>query len=174
MIRWLRQHGHAAGEALRRMGAQPIASLLSIVVLGIAIALPVCALVILKSVAATTASLDTEPHVNVYLALDASDADAKRVGEALRATPDVSNVRFIPRAEALAELQSTTHLAELLASLDKNPLPDAYTVRMRTTDGARIGAVRAAWSALPKVDQVVADFEWSERLAHWPGSASGW
>ncbi len=36
---------------------------------------------------------------------------------------------------------------------------------MRTTDAARIGAVRAAWSALPKVDQVVADFEWSERLA---------
>jgi cell division transport system permease protein len=167
MIRWLRQHGHAMGDALRRMGAQPVGSLLSVVVLGIAIALPVVAAVMLQSVAATTASFDTEPHVNVYLALDAGEADAKRVGDALRATPDVSSVRFIPRAEALAELQSTTHLAELLASLDRNPLPDAFTVRMRTRDGARIGAVRSAWSALPKVDQVVADFEWSERLARW-------
>jgi cell division transport system permease protein len=134
-------------------------------VLGVAIALPVAAAVVLKSVLATTAGFDTEPHINVYLTLDANDADAKRVGDALRATPDVAAVRFIPRAEALAELKSTTHLAELLASLDKNPLPDAYTVRMATTDSARIGAVRAAWSALPKVDQVVADFEWSERLA---------
>jgi cell division transport system permease protein len=165
VIRPLRRHGHALADALRRMGAQPVASLLSILVLGVAIALPVAAAVILKSVAATTASFDTEPHVNVYLTLDAADADAKRVGDALRATPDVAAVRFIPRAEALAELKSTTHLAELLGSLDKNPLPDAFTVRMRTTDGARIGEVRAAWGALPKVDQVVADFEWSERLA---------
>jgi cell division transport system permease protein len=167
MIRALRRHGHALADALRRMGAQPVASLLSILVLGVAIALPVVAAVVLKSVTATSASFDTEPHVNVYLTLDASDADAKRVGEALRATPDVTAVRFIPRAEALAELRSTTHLAELLASLDQNPLPDAFTARMRTTDAARIGAVRAAWGALPKVDQVVADFEWSERLARW-------
>lgn len=165
MIRGLRRHGHALGDALRRMGAQPVASFLSVLVLGIAIALPVVAAVILKSVAATTASFDTEPHVNVYLTLDAADADTRRVGDALRATPDVSAVRFIPRADALAELKSTTHLADLLGSLDRNPLPDAFTVRMRTTDAARIGAVRAAWSALPKVDQVVADFEWSERLA---------
>jgi cell division transport system permease protein len=167
MIRALRRHGHALADALRRMGAQPVASLLSILVLGVAIALPVVAAVVLKSVTATSASFDTEPHVNVYLTLDAADADAKRVAEALRATPDVTTVRFIPRAEALAELRSTTHLAELLASLDQNPLPDAFTVRMGTTDAARIGAVRAAWSALPKVDQVVADFEWSERLARW-------
>lgn len=167
MIRSLRRHGHALADALRRMGAQPVASLLSIVVLGVAIALPVVAAVMLKSVAATTASFDTEPHVNVYLTLDAGDADAKRVGDTLRSSPDVTGVRFIPRAEALAELQTTTHLAELLGSLDKNPLPDAFTVRMRTTDGARIGAARAAWSALPKVDQVVADFEWSDRLARW-------
>jgi cell division transport system permease protein len=167
MIRPLRRHGHALADALRRMGAQPVASLLSILVLGVAIAVPVVAAVMLKSVAATTASFDTEPHVNVYLALDAADADAKRVGDALRSTPDVSAVRFIPRAEALAELKSTTHLADLLASLDRNPLPDAFTVRMRTTDGTRIGVLRTAWSALPKVDQVVADFEWSERLARW-------
>ncbi len=129
-----------------------------------AIAIPVIAAVVFESVGATTAGLDTDPHVNVYLALDAVDADAKRVEQALRSHPDAAAVRFIPRAQALAELQSTTHLAELLASLDRNPLPDAFTVRMRTTDAARIGAAKAAWSRLPKVDQVVADFEWSERL----------
>jgi cell division transport system permease protein len=40
-------------------------------------------------------------------------------------------------------------------------------VRTRTADGARLQALRAEWQALPKVDQVVADFEWSERLARW-------
>ena len=52
MIRALRRHGHALADSLRRMGAQPVASLLSILVLGVAIALPVVAAVVLKSVTA--------------------------------------------------------------------------------------------------------------------------
>ncbi len=166
-MRWLRLHVHAIGDAVHRFASQPVASLFSILVLGVAIALPVVAAVIVESVAATTASFDTEPHVNVYLALDAAAEDAKRVERALRSEPDVSAVRFIPRAQALAELESTTHLAELLASLDQNPLPDAFTVRLRTTDSKRVAGMKAAWSRLPKVDQVVADLEWSQRLARW-------
>jgi cell division transport system permease protein len=38
---------------------------------------------------------------------------------------------------------------------------------MRTTDAARLEALRAAWLQLPKVDQVVSDFEWSGRLSRW-------
>jgi len=113
------------------------------------------------------AHLDTDPHVNVYLALDASDEDVKRVGTALRNHPEAAAVRFIPREQAMAELKSTTHLAEILAALDRNPLPHAYTVRVRTTESARITALREDWSKLPKVEQVLADFEWSERLGRW-------
>ena len=167
MSRALRLHAHAFADAVRRIGAQPLASLLSILVLGAAIALPVVAAVILESAAATGAGFDTEPHVSVYLALDAGEQDAKRVEQALRAEPDVAAVKFVPRAEALRELQESTHLAELLAALDRNPLPDAFTVRLRTTNVARLDAAKAAWSRLPKVDQVVADLEWSERLARW-------
>lgn len=164
---WLRLHLNAVGDALRRLAAQPVASLFSVLVLGVAIALPVVAAVVMKSVGATTAGLDTEPHVSVYMALDATEGDTRKVGEALRSEPDAVAVKFISRAQALAELQSTTHLAEVLASLDRNPLPDAFTVRMRTTDPGRIATAKSAWSRLPKVDQVVADFEWSERLARW-------
>ena len=166
---WLRLQGQALAEAARRLAAQPLVALFSILVLALAIALPVIAAVALRSIGAVTASIDTDPHVNVYLALDANDDDVKRVELALKAHPDVTAVRFISREQALAELKSTTHLAELLASLDRNPLPHAFTVRVRTTEPERIAAAKAAWSRLPKVDQVVADFEWSERLARWIG-----
>lgn len=167
MTLWLRLHAHAFADAARRLGAQPFGSTVSVLVLALAIALPVIAAVVLRSVGAVTAGIDTDPHVNVYLTLDANEEDAKRVERALRANPDVSAVRFISRSEALSELEASTHLAELLASLDRNPLPDAFTVRVSTTDAARIGAAKAEWSRLPKVDQVVADFEWSERLGRW-------
>jgi cell division transport system permease protein len=158
---------HALGAALERIAAQPVASLFSILVLGAAIALPVVAAVVLQSAMATGAGFDTEPHVSVYLSLDASAEDAKRVEQAIRGEPDVMAVTYVPRAQALAELQASTHLAEVLAALDTNPLPDAFTVRMRSTDPASLAKVRTAWAALPKVDQVAADFEWSERLARW-------
>jgi cell division transport system permease protein len=163
----LRLHGQALADALRRLASQPVSSVLSILVLGAAIALPVIAMVVLESAAATGAGFDTEPHVSVYLALDATADDAKRVEQALRSQAEVSAVKFVPRAEALAELEASTHLAEVLAALDRNPLPDAFTVRLRTREAGRLEAVKAAWSRLPKVDQVVADFEWSARLTRW-------
>jgi cell division transport system permease protein len=164
---WLRLHLHALGEALRRLASQPLGSSLSVLVLAIAIALPVVAAIALRSVGAAAAHLDTDPHVNVFLALDATDEDVKRVGAALRAHPEAAAVRFIPREQALSELKETTHLAEILAALDRNPLPHAYTVRVRTTESSRIAALREDWSRLPKVEQVLADFEWSERLGRW-------
>ena len=167
MRHWLRLQVQAAGDALRRLSAQPLAGTFSILVLAMAIALPLIAAVVLRSLAAATAGLDTDAHVNVYLTLDASDEDARRIEEKLRARPEVAGVRFVPRAVALEELKATTHLADLLASLERNPLPHAFTVRMKTTDGERLGAIRAAWSQWPKVDQVVADFEWSQRLGRW-------
>jgi cell division transport system permease protein len=164
---WLRLHWHALTDAFRRLGAQPLNAAFSILVLAVAISLPVLAAVALRSAGTVTASLETDPHVNVYLALDANDEDVRRVGEALRAHPQVAGVKFVSRIDALEELKATTHLAELLASLDRNPLPHAFTVRVRNTDPAKLVEAKGAWSKIPKVDQVVADFEWSERLGRW-------
>ncbi len=164
---WLRLHVHAFADALRRLGAQPLGAAFSILVLAVAITLPVLAAVALRSAGTVTSGLETDPHVNVYLALDANDEDVRRVGEALRSHPEAAGVKFVSRVEALEELKATTHLAELLASLDRNPLPHAFTVRVKSTDPARLTEAKAAWSKLPKVDQVVADFEWSDRLGRW-------
>jgi cell division transport system permease protein len=164
---WLRLHGHALGDALRRMAAQPLGAAFSVLVLAVAIALPVIAAVALRSAGALTSGVETDPHVNVYLTLEATDADVKRIESALRSNPQTTSVRFVSREDALAELKSSTHLAEVLASLDRNPLPHAFTVRVRADDGAKLAAAREAWAKLPAVDQVVADFEWSQRLRRW-------
>lgn len=167
MRTWLRLHAQALGDSVGRLAAQPFASGFSILVLAMALALPVLAAVGLRSAAAMASRVDTDPHVNVFLALDAVDADAKRVGDALRAQPAAASVRFVPKAQAFEELRTTTHLGELLASLDRNPLPDAFTVRVRTTNPAALAALRESWSRLPKVERVVADGEWAARLAGW-------
>lgn len=165
MRTWLRLHAMAAASAARRLSAQPAASLVAIFVIAFAIAAPLLGAMLLKSLAAAASGLDTDPHVNVYLALDATDADVKRIEVALKAQGEAASVRFVSRAQALDELKATSHLAELLANLEKNPLPHAFTVRTKGADPARMAELRAEWARIPKVDQVVADFAWAEKLA---------
>ena len=163
----LRLHLLALGDAMRRLAGQPFASLLSLLVLALALALPVIAAVALRSVTAATAGLDTDPHMNVFLALDATDDDVHRIEQALKATPGVAAVRFISRGEAFEELKATTHLAEILATFDRNPLPHAFAVRLEADALPQAATQREAWSKLPKVDQVTADFDWSLQLGAW-------
>jgi len=164
---YLRLHLLAFADAVRRLAAQPWASLFSLAVLAIALALPVIAAVGLRSAMALTSGLDTDPHVNVFLTLDAGDDDVRRVEQALRSTTGVANVRFISRAQAFEELKSTTHLAEILATLERNPLPHAFAVRLDPASLPNAAALEAGWARLAKVDQVNADFEWAERLGGW-------
>ena len=167
MSAWLRRHAHALRDALGRLAAQPIAAAFSVLVLAIAIALPIIAAVALRSIGAAASGLDTEPHVNVFLAVDADDADVRRIEQLLRADPAASAVRFVSRTQAFEELKSTTHLAEILATLDRNPLPHAFTVRLRPEAVAGIAEIRGKLAGIPKVDQVQADFEWSQRIGRW-------
>ena len=87
MSAWLRMHAQAFRDAMARLAAQPWASALSTHVLAAALALPGIAAVALRSAGAAAAGLDTDPHINVYLALDATDEDVKRVELALRSRP---------------------------------------------------------------------------------------
>ncbi len=167
MNAWLRTHRHAFADAVRRLAGQPGASLVAILVIAIAVAIPVLGIALVRSVDVAVGGLDTDPHVNVFLTLEATDDDARRVEAALRAHPQTASVKFVPRTKALEELKATTHLAELLANLERNPLPHAFTVRTRTADPAQLGAVRTAWLQLPKVEQVSAEFEWAEKLGRW-------
>lgn len=165
MSAWFRLQGLAAASALRHLAAQPVASAVAILVIALAVALPLLASSIVRSVMNAAGGLDTDPKVNVFLALEATDEDVRRIEAAIKAHPETAGVRFTPRARALEEMKASSHLAELLANLERNPLPHAFTVRMRTGDAARLAQVRAEWSNLPRVDQVSAEFEWAEKLA---------
>ncbi len=171
MTAWIRLHRLGLADAARRLAAQPLASLFAAAAIAVAVALPVLAFTLVGSVARAVLGFDTDPHVNVFLALDATDEDVRRVEAALRAHPEAASVRFVPREKALAELKATSHLADLLANLDRNPLPHAFSIRTRSSDPAALAAARAAWEKLPKVDQVSAEFEWADKISRWAAFA---
>ena len=165
---WLRLHWHALADAFRRLAAQPVAAVFSILVLAVAIALPVMAAVALQSVGAVTAGLETDPHVNVYLALDATDEDVKRDRRSAALAP-AGRRRALHPARRGPRGAQVDH-ASRRAPREPRSQPSAARIHSPRAhhDAAELAeAAHAEWSRLPKVDQVVADFEWSERLGRW-------
>jgi cell division transport system permease protein len=159
MSAWLRQHRQALRLALRRFASGGV---LSAVVIGVALALPAGGYALLDSLRglATRASLD--PQVTVFLKSDLKRADAKALERPLRADRRISELRFIPREEALKELNAVQGLGDVTAALGQNPLPDAYVLTIRA---GQLDLLVADLSRLPGVAHVQADAAWVRRLA---------
>jgi cell division transport system permease protein len=156
---WLRQHRQALRLALRRFAGGGV---LSAVVIGVALALPAGGYALLESLRglATRASLD--PQVSIFLNPELKRAEAQALERPLRADRRLSKVRFIPREEALKELNAVQGLSDVTAALGKNPLPDAYVVTVRAGE---IDLLVADLGKLPGVAHVQADTAWARRLA---------
>jgi cell division transport system permease protein len=157
---WLRQHRQAFGLALSRLART--SGIASALVIGIALSLPAAGYAVLDSLRGLSGRLAVEPQLSVFVRTDAQRAETEALARALRADPRVAKLRFVSREEALRELESVDGIAEVLAALGRNPLPDAFVVSAK--DGA-MAALAADLGKLPGVDHVQADTAWARRLA---------
>ena len=164
MSAWLTAHAHACEQAVKRLLSHPAGTLLSVLVIGIAITLPLGLYAIFTNVTAAASRVNTDPNVNVYLALNATEAEARDLEKRFRARTNVHSVRFISRDAALAEMKRIANLADLLASLEANPLPHALSIQPKSSDPAAMAEMRREISTMPIVEHVVMDFEWAQKL----------
>lgn len=164
MNAWLTTHAHACERAIKRLISQPMVTFLSVFVIAIAITLPLGLYVMFANVSAAASRVNTEPNVNVYLALGASEQETREVEKRLKAMNNVARVTFISRDAALAEMKRAANLADLVASLETNPLPHAFSVRPSVSEAATLESMRARIALLPKVENITMDFEWAQKL----------
>ena len=171
MRAWLRQHRQALAAALAKLAAQKSAALLNVLVIGIALSLPAGGYALLSSLRAAAAGASLEPQLSLFLRIDAKRPEAEALGKRLKADPRVREARFVPREQALKELQATEGLAEVIAALNRNPLPDAFIVRPRAADPEALETLARELRALPAVAHVQVDSAWARRLGALAGTA---
>jgi cell division transport system permease protein len=165
MRAWLRQHRQAFVLAARKMRAQGSAALLNALAIGIALALPAGGYALLADLQALTEKIAQAPQLSVFLRREASRTEADSIAARLRRDPRVRLARFVPRETALAELRATESLAEVIAGLGENPLPDAFVVHLHEATPQALDALARELRALPSVAQVQVDSDWARRLA---------
>ena len=174
MRTWLRQHRQAIAAAVGKLAAQKSAALLNALVIGIALSLPAGGYAVLASLRSVTPVASLEPQLSVFLRGDAKQPETEALGLRLKGDARVSGVRFVSREQALQELQATEGLAEVVAALNRNPLPDAFVVRPKLVlgaDAATLDALAKDLRALPGVAHVQVDSAWARRLGALAGTA---
>jgi cell division transport system permease protein len=163
MIGWLRHQKHAFTAALRRLRAQPIASLLTALAMGVAISLPSGLYLALGNLDQLAGDLPAQPEISVFLDADASAAHNQAIATRLKQA-DIASARFVPKDEALAMLSSSQGLADISAGLTQNPLPDAWIVRPHASSREELVRIAADLGKLPGVAETHLDSQWAERL----------
>lgn len=171
MTTWLRQHRQALAAALGKFGAQKSAAALNALVIGIALSLPAGGYALLSSLRTVAQGIALEPQLSLFLRPEAKRAEADALAARLKADARLREVRFIPREQALKDLQATEGLAEVVAALNRNPLPDAFVVRPRGTEPGVLEELARALRALPEVAHVQVDSAWARRLGALAGTA---
>ena len=171
MTGWLRQHGRAFAAALGKLARQRAASALNGLAIGVALSLPAGGYLLLANLQSVARGIALEPQLSVFLRLDLKGADAEALGARLRRDPRVASARFVPRDEAVRELKSLEGLADAIAALDQNPLPDAYVLRPKSAAPEALEALAKELRALPGVAVVQVDSAWARRVGALAGIA---
>jgi cell division transport system permease protein len=161
---WLAQQSAALRDAARRLASGPLGTLLNVLVIGVALSLPVGLYLVLSQLQELSRQISGDPQVSLFLGLDATPANIADVEQRLRAFSHVDRVRFIPRAEAFEGLKRTAGLSEVLDSLPRNPLPDAFVATVEGNRPEWLESLRAEASSWPKVEHVQLDSDWARRL----------
>lgn len=160
----LREHLRVLRETLLRLMFTPWASLLAILVTGIALSLPVGGYVLLQSIQSLDARLGEKPQISLYLAKNTGTAEIAKLGDRLRGDDRIREVEFIGRDAALEQLRQSAELADVTEGLAQNPLPDAYLVHPKTGDPTALEALRNELLGYPNVEHAQLDSAWLRKL----------
>jgi len=160
---WLRQHRQTFMLTLVRMAGNPFATVLNVMVIGVALALPLGGYLLLQNLGSVTKQVTGNPQVSVFLTPNAAKADIAALETRLKLISGIRTVRFISREQALEGLKRSENMADVVAALQSNPLPDAFVLET-ASDAARLERLEAELRALPKIAHVQIDSAWVKKL----------
>jgi len=166
MKQWLERHAQTLVGSLGRLWQQPFATLLTVIVIGIALALPACLHVLVQNVRSASGGWNNALDISIYMKPDATLEQAKRAAERIRQRRDVDDVTLIEADKALEDFRRNSGFGTALDALKDNPLPHALVVRpdVEFREPGRVGSLAEELKKIDGVDLVQLDTEWVSRF----------
>lgn len=167
MKAWLRQHRYALITSLRRFATQPFSSITNLLVIALTLTVPLVGAALLVSIQPLSQEVSTHPQITLFLQPKLSASQGQAVLGRILSEADTANYQaaWIPREQAIHQLQEQASWREALSTVADNPLPDAIVVTLLGPDPAKQAAELApVWQSWEEIDLVQMDGEWIQRL----------
>jgi len=164
MRRYLGLHRDNLVDAVRRLRRQPFATLLTVLAIAIALALPAGLRVLVSNLGSLSGGWQSAADFTVYFKLDVPTDRARALAREIASRADVASVQFVDRGAALEDFRTHSGFGTALDALEGNPLPDALVVRPASGAAGDVEGVAAALRKLPETDLVQLDTQWVARL----------
>jgi len=162
---WAARHASTAAAAFGRLAQQPFSSLMTIMVIGVTLALPAAMHLVIKNAQSISASWDNALDFSVYLKADTSLDDAQTLADIIDQRADVAQVTLISAEDALLDFREHSGFGEALDHLTVNPLPHTLVVRPSDANTEQsMGLLNEELGNLPEADFVQVDTEWVQRF----------
>ena len=160
------RHLQNALAALGQLSRQPIATGLTVVVIGIALALPASLQVSVQAAQRFAGNWDDIRDFSVYMKPGASLESARQLARELSGHGGIADAKVVTADEALEEFAGDPAFGDVLRALKTNPLPHTLVVKPTAEASAeQLSTLKARLSARPEIDLVQLDTQWLSRLA---------
>ena len=163
---WLQRHASVARDSLERMGHNRLSSIMTAAVIGIALAMPSTLYLLLDNVDRLSGSWDGQASLSIFLKDTVTPETAARLLKTVQGWPEIGSAELITPAQALDEFSQHSGFADVLETLERNPLPTVLIIQPVTAHALpeTAGALRDKFSKLPETEFVQLDLQWVQRL----------
>jgi cell division transport system permease protein len=160
------RHMHALVSSAGHLTRAPIATIFTVLVMGLALALPLGLDVLVRNVRTATGDFSGAVSLSVFMKTGVTEARAEQLARTARERPGVATVQLITATQALAQFRAQSGFGAALDALENNPLPNvlAITPRAANSNPADMESLRRYLKAWPEVDIVQLDGDWVTRF----------
>lgn len=152
--------------ALGQLSLKPFATLMTVAVIGIALAMPAGLHVLLKNVQQVLAGWDGAAQLSLFLHHSTKESEALALAERLRAREGIAAVDYISSKQAMEEFQRLSGFGEALRALEDNPLPPVLVVHptLELQGPVLLQQLREELAGEKAVEIAQLDMQWVKRL----------
>jgi cell division transport system permease protein len=162
---WLLRHVSTSIGALGRLARQPFASLMTVLVIAVTLALPAAMQLTIKTAQSISNNWENVFDFSVYLKSDVTLENATWLADLIEQRADVVQVTLISAQNALDEFKLASGFGTALDHLKVNPLPHTLIIRPGGTNMEQsIAWLHEELRNLPETDLIQIDTEWVQRL----------
>ena len=161
------RHMQAALSSLGHLSRNPFATLLTVTVIALALALPMGLRLFVTNARAATGNFSNAVDLSVYFRSNVSVEKAEQLARSARARPGVGDVTLVRSDKALEEFRKYSGFGAAIEALQSNPLPHVLVVHPDADhDGpAQLELLKRYFAAFPEVELVQMDTEWVQRFS---------